>query len=211
MKDMSLYHRMQLESIRAAFEACERLDDRTKAYLRDIALPYMEFRGELDRFNRQYFLDYCKKACFDTKRSACCSYESIIVFFADEVINYLFGGRDDFPVILEKLSSVKPSDYCVYLGEKGCLWTVRPISCAMFFCDNVKKEIFGKFPEAQVLWDELVKKEKSFTWPDRPVLFDLIEEIFIKFGVMTDHMFCHRSPGLLKLKRDHKHNFGKSS
>lgn len=207
MKDMSLYHRTQLESIRSAFEACEKLDDLTRTHLRNLASPYMEFRRELDQFNERYFLSYCRKACFETKRSACCGYESIIVFFADEVINYLFGGKDDFPIILEKLRRVKASDHCVYLGEEGCLWTIRPISCAMFFCDDVKKEVFWNVPEAQTRWNELVRKEKSFTWPDRPVLFDTIEEVFIKIGVMTDHMYCHRSPGLLKLKQDSRHRF----
>lgn len=207
MKDMSYYHRDQLESIRKTFEACERLDEESKNYLRKISIPYMEFRKELQEFNKKYFISYCQKACFENGRSACCGYESIIVFFADEVINYVFGGRDDFPIILEKLNRVKPSDHCVYLGDRGCLWTIRPISCAMFFCDDAKRKVFQVFSEAEKIWRELVKKEKSFTWPDKPVLFDLIEEFFIELGIKTGHMYFHNSPGLLKIKSDNRHNF----
>ncbi|MEJ5300628.1 MAG: hypothetical protein WHS38_06530 [Thermodesulforhabdaceae bacterium] len=200
MKDMSLYHRMQYESINTTFEACQRLAEKDKSILREMASQYMEFRTELQQFTDRYFSSYCKRICFDTKRSACCSYESIIVFFADEVINYLFGGEQNFPHILEKLRNIKPSDHCVYLGDSGCLWTVRPISCAMFFCDDAKKEIFGTFPEAELEWQDFIRREKLFTWPDQPVLFDILEEFFIKRGVNTPHMYCHRSPGLLKIK-----------
>ena len=205
MIDMSPYHRMQYESISIAFEAFQNLTEKDKLFLRDMASQYMEFRRELQQFTDKYFSLYCQKACFDTHRSACCSYESIIVFFADEVINYLFGGERDFPVILDKLRKVKPSDHCVYLGSNGCLWTVRPITCAMFFCDDAKKEIFGKFPEAEIYWQDLLRREKLFTWPDRPVLFDMIEEFFITRGVDTPHMYCHHSPGLLKIKQTSKH------
>lgn len=207
MKEMSRYHKSQMEAIHATFEACEKLDRRSKDLLKDMIFPYMEFRKELQNFNERYFVDYCKRVCFQTARSACCSYESIIVFFADEVINYLFGGRDDFPVILERLNRVVSADRCVYLGKNGCLWTVTPISCAMFFCDDAKKAVFSTFPEAQLKWNELLRREKSFTWPDQPVLFDLIEEFFIKLGINTAHMYCHKSPGLLKVKADNKQKF----
>ncbi|MCX7823223.1 MAG: hypothetical protein N2260_07265 [Syntrophobacterales bacterium] len=207
MKDMSYYHKTQMEAIRIAFEVCEQLDDKSKDYLREMASSYMEFRNELKEFNNKYFYNYCKKSCFETAKSACCSYESIIVFFADEVINYLFGGDKDFPVILKKLQSVKPSQHCVYLGSGGCLWTIIPISCAMFFCNDAKDKIFNSSSQAQAIWNSLLEREKLFTWPDRPVLFDSIEEFFIQRGVSTDHMYCHKSPGLLRLKLNHRNNF----
>ena len=42
------------------------------------------------------------------------------------------------------------------------------------------------------------------TWPDRPVLFDELEKLFIKEGYDSPLMYCHKSPGLLRLKSKSK-------
>ncbi len=200
MDTMSSYNRSHLHAITTTWEACDALHDDELDVLRKLGEPYLRFRHDLDDFTAAYFRPYCEAACFTTRKSACCSYESIIVFFADEVMNYLFGGREDIAPLRAQLEHEGNTSHCVYLSPSGCLWTLRPITCAMFFCDDAKKTIFSRFPHAHIQWDALVIREKEFTWPTQPVLFDEVERFFIERGVTTPHMYFHRSPGLLRVK-----------
>jgi hypothetical protein len=53
-------------------------------------------------------------------------------------------------------------------------------------------------------WQELLLKEKQFTWPDKPILFDDLEELFLQAGLKSPLMYCHLSPGLLRVKAQRK-------
>jgi hypothetical protein len=46
----------------------------------------------------------------------------------------------------------------------------------------------------------LLLKERQFTWPDKPILFDDLEELFVLAGLKSSLMYCHLSPGLLRVK-----------
>ncbi len=88
-----------------------------------------------------------------------------------------------------------------YLGEKGCLWKVKPIVCQMFLCNGSKDQIFSKNPDLKTTWEDLKAKEKNFTWPDRSVLFDDLEKIFMDQGLKSPLMYMHTSPGLMRVKQ----------
>ena len=70
----------------------------------------------------------------------------------------------------------------------------------MFLCENAKDEVFAKTPPAREKWEKLKEREKAFTWPDRPVLFDELERYFIDAGYSSPLMYMHNSPGLLRVK-----------
>jgi len=60
--------------------------------------------------------------------------------------------------------------------------------------------LMDKNPALDARWQELLLKEKEFTWPDKPILFDDLEEIFLKAGLKSPLMYCHLSPGLRRIK-----------
>ena len=93
-------------------------------------------------------------------------------------------------------------DKCIYLGENGCMWVVKPIVCEMFFCNQAKKKIFETDSKIKEKWNELKKCQKNFTWPDKPVLFDKLEDYFMKAGLFSPLMYMHNSPGLLRVKKN---------
>ena len=102
--------------------------------------------------------------------------------------------------IFNKLEQPNRTSHCVFLGESGCIWSLPPISCAMFLCEKAKRSVFDENPYAKAVWDELLRLEKDYTHPTQPVLFDDIESYFILLGVDSPHMYFHQSPGLLHLK-----------
>ena len=81
------------------------------------------------------------------------------------------------------------------------IWNIKPIVCEMFLCDAAQKEVFGKELHVRKRWEELQKQKKSFTWPDRRVLFDSLERYFMDAGFTSPLMYLHNSPGLLRVKQ----------
>ena len=161
----------------------------------------MDFRESLDRFQSEHFGPICRASCYDTGMSACCGFESIFTFFADMVIECLFSSMEEQAAILDVLRKPNRTKRCVYLGDKGCIWRIRPISCAMFVCEDTDNAAFENRPEAKAGWREYRRREREFTYPDRPILFDELEKYFRKLGVESVHMYFHRSPGLMRLKQ----------
>jgi hypothetical protein len=47
----------------------------------------------------------------------------------------------------------------------------------------------------------LRRQEKKYKWPDRPVLFDHLEKVFLDMGYRSSLMHLNLSPGLLRVKR----------
>ncbi|SMC19141.1 hypothetical protein SAMN02746041_00619 [Desulfacinum hydrothermale DSM 13146] len=199
---MSEYNAEQRNSLEAIAAGLARMcKEEVEALHRDIQ-PYLDFRARVDAFQEEYFSRLCAESCFVSGRSACCSFESIITFFADLVIAWLLADEKAKAGILKALESPFRSDRCVYLGPKGCILPLRPVSCALFFCSDAKEEIFFRWPKAKALLETLREEEKKFTWPDRPVLFDHIEAQFLRLGVDSRHMYFHKSPGLLLVKKE---------
>jgi hypothetical protein len=54
------------------------------------------------------------------------------------------------------------------------LWRLKPIVCEMFLCDRAKASVLDKDKALRDLWEGLLLKEKQFTWPDKPILFDAL-------------------------------------
>ena len=148
----------------------------------------------------RYFSGVCTEKCYQNHYSACCGREGITTFFADVVINVFMSPDEEIDRLLQALDLPAISPKCVYLGTSGCLWRIKPMVCEMFLCEPARKTVFEKEPVALKTWEKLRRRGKRYTWPDRPVLFDHLETYFIEKGYYSGLMYCHNSPGLLRLK-----------
>lgn len=201
---MSEYNRDQWEALLMVQHYLEGLPASEIERLRASVGPYLQFRSEVSRFQREFLSEICTQACFTTRQSACCNRDGIATFFADVVINALFSSEEDFNRIKAALVNDPGGFKCVYLGEKGCVWRLKPIVCEMFLCDRAKAAVLEGDRHRDDRWQELLRKEKQFTWPDKPVLFDDLEELFLEAGLKSPLMYCHLSPGLLRVKAQRK-------
>ena len=197
---VSEYHRDQWHSFKAIEKACRGLLHGELEKLQRSLESYLQFRRTLDGFQEQFFGAFCRTTCYESKLSACCGFESIFTFFADQVITFLLSTPEELEALLHKLEKLNHTGRCVYLGESGCIWRVRPISCAMFVCEQAKQHAFSEEPDTEAAWEKLREAEKTYTYPIQPVLFDDLERIFLDLGVDSPHMYFHKSPGLLRVK-----------
>jgi hypothetical protein len=196
----SEYNRDQLASFTAIRDACRRLSEAALRRLLERLQPYLEFRRELEAFQHRYLRQYCRRSCFATGLSACCGFESIITFFADQAITFLIAAAEERHALFDVLEHPGAAGKCVFLGPTGCIWRLPPVTCALFLCDRAKQTVFADDPAAAVLWQGFREGEKRFTHPVQPVLFDELERVFLELGAESPHMYFHSSPGLLRLK-----------
>lgn len=197
---MTPYNKEQHDAITMVAEFVLNLPAAEVQALKGKIGSYLRFREAVDTFLASFFGEVCTQKCYTSDLSACCTREGIITFFADVVINILVSGGA--PVeLLEALEQSDGGTKCVYLGKSGCLWQVAPIVCKMFLCDPARKEVFDQYPEAVTAWEALKQQEKTFRWPDQPVLFDALEQYFLDAGADSPLMYLHNSPGLLRVKR----------
>jgi len=169
--------------------------------LRVSVAEYLSFRRDLDVFLARHFNHICTRNCYTNDKSACCGKDSIITFFAEVVINTLVSTEEELDLLMNVLKQPNKGLKCVYLGAKGCLWCLRPVVCALFLCDPAEAEVFHSNAHLRSQWSHIKDREKTFKWPDRVVLFDDLEKIFITAGYCSPLMYCHTSPGLLRVKR----------
>lgn len=198
---MNDYQSEQLEALSIVREHFEILLDSEKECLRKMIADYLSFREETADFLSAEFGQICTRNCYESRVSACCSKDGIVTFFADTVINVLVSSPDKIAALDTALRRENTGFKCVYLGNEGCLWKVKPIVCEMFLCDQAKSEIFGKKSSCEKKWAELDKRKKHYTWPDKPVLFDALEQYFIDAGYNSPLMYLHNSPGLMRVKK----------
>lgn len=168
--------------------------------LRSMIHAYLEFRQEVAEFQDRVFSSLCTQKCFTSHTSACCGRDGIATFFADILINALMSREEDLDALLNILSQDQGGPKCVYLTGSGCAWQLKPIVCEMFLCQHARDAVLGNDTTLAAQWKGLRKKERQFTWPDRPVLFDALEKMLIEEGYDSPLMYCHKSPGLLRLK-----------
>ncbi len=199
---MSDYQFEQLEALSLVRMHLKALPRGEKNKLRMMATDYLEFRSRVDRFLGTNFGSVCDRTCYQSRLSACCSREGIITFFADVVINLIFSEEADIDGLANALRQEHSGFKCVYLSPHGCRWKIKPIVCQMFLCEPAKARVFRQDPQVESEWIELERQRKKFTWPDRPVLFDLIEKYFIATGCSSSLMYLHQSPGLLRIKKN---------
>ena len=162
--------------------------------------PYLRFRADVADFQVQHFSEICTRKCFTSQSSACCNRDGIATFFADVVINVFLSSDREVDALLDILSQDRGGFKCVYLTGNGCLWRIKPIVCEMFLCKHAKDAILENNDVLRTQWEKLRHREKRYTWPSRPVLFDKLEELFIRAGFDSPLMYFHHSPGLLRVK-----------
>jgi hypothetical protein len=191
--EMSGYNRQQKDALLMVRRHLGDLSPPRREELRESIDPYLAFRREAARFQEEYFSSLCSQKCFSSRTSACCGREGILTFFADVVIN----------VLLSTLDRDRGGWNCVYLDEAGCRWRLKPIVCEMFLCDEAREKVLGGSEDLALQWEDLRQRERLFTRPTQPVLFDDLEHLFIEAGFESPLMYFHRSPGLLRLKARH--------
>jgi hypothetical protein len=198
---MNDYQQEQLDALMIARQGLSRLDAPARQQIDNAIRDYLAFRQAVDGFLQLHFSAVCNRTCYRSRTSACCSKDGIITFFADTVVNALVAAPRQVERLAQALRRNNAGHRCIYLGSHGCLWTVRPVVCAMFLCDRAMRTVFAATPQAEPEWDALRRREKAFKWPDRPVLFDHLEQVFIDMGLRSTLMHLHLSPGLLRIKR----------
>ncbi|MFH1582075.1 MAG: hypothetical protein ABIC39_08450 [Pseudomonadota bacterium] len=198
---MSSYQKEQLDALYMVRRHLSTFSSKQRQQLESEVAGYLGFREEAASFLSTGFSGVCTQKCYNSQLSACCSREGIITFFADVVVNALISQDREIDLLLEVLKEPNNGFKCIYLGEKGCLWRLKPIVCEMFLCEHAKKEVFSENRQLEHKWEELKQREKLYTWPDRRVVFDTLESYFIKEGYSSPLMYLHNSPGLLRVKR----------
>ena len=197
----SEYNRDQLEAIRMVRDHLKDLPSKEIRGLTKMIEPYLQFRTAVADFHKRHLSGICTDKCFTDKTSACCGREGIATFFADVVINILSSPPEKLDIIEQLLLDDGGGFKCVYLTHKGCLWKMKPVVCEMFLCEHAKNCLAEENDSLLNEWKSLREREKDFTWPDRRVLFDELEEFFIHEGYDSPLMYFHKSPGLLKVKK----------
>ena len=198
---MDEYQKEQFDALSMAKEHLAKISAPERLKLNNALADYLLFRDKVNTFLTGHFSQICTKKCYQSKLSACCSREGIITFFADVVINILASEKKEVEALFTILQKPNTGFKCIYLGEQGCMWRVKPIVCEMFLCDQAIKAVFDDKPQAHKEWKSLEQERKLFTWPDRPVLFDKLESIFIDAEYSSSLMYMHNSPGLLRVKK----------
>jgi hypothetical protein len=201
---MNSYQKEQAETLSLVQRHFTTLSAREREELESEVSDYLSFRDEVDAFLFEHFSNVCTIKCYQNKVSACCSREGIITFFGDVVVNALVSSYTEINALMMVLQKHNRGFKCIYLGNHGCMWRVKPIVCEMFLCGLAKKEVFQEKPMAGQLWDELKQRKKRYTWPDRPVLFEVLERYFIDAGYSSPLMYMHNSPGLLRVRKQAK-------
>jgi hypothetical protein len=198
---MDEYQKEQYEAILNVKEHLSSLSEHQWTKLQSVVKNYLEFRERVNTFLDKHFSHVCNQKCYQSKLSACCSREGIITFFADVVINVMVSEKNKIDLLLKILQQPNNSFKCIYLGKQGCMWCVKPIVCEMFLCDQAINSVFHGKPLLQEQWKSFEQERKLFTWPDKPILFDMLEHIFMEAGYHSPLMYMHNSPGLLRLKK----------
>ena len=196
----SEYNQQQKDAIRMVRQHLSHLPVSKLRWLKQRIKSYLQFRKAVQSFQQEHFSDICLEKCFTSSTSACCGREGIITFFADVVINVLLSTDKQIDTLLETLEGDTGGSNCVYLNENGCLWLCKPIVCEMFLCDAAKDSVLGQNQNLAAQWAGFCRRERMYTWPTRPILFDELEAFFLHEGLDSPLMYLHKSPGLLRLK-----------
>jgi len=200
LMNITEYNIEQMEALAMVRDYLRGLPEREIDILKGLIEPYLDFRRTVSRFQHRHLEKICSDKCFISKSSACCNRDGIATFFADVAINCMVSAPHEMDLIEHTISNDEGGFKCVYLSENGCVWRLKPIVCEMFLCDHAKESLSKSGQYLKEEWERLRLEEKSFTWPDSPVLFDRIEDLFLEAGYESPIMYLHKSPGLLRVK-----------
>ena len=198
---MTEYQHEQVEALELVTGYLSGLKPGDMDVLKEKLADYLSFRRDVDIFLSTHFSDICSETCYQSQISACCTREGIITFFADVVVNVVMSDESSIKDLFSVLHLSQEGSKCIYLGEKGCLWAVKPLICEMFLCKKAEDAVLKINPDLQKEWQALKDREKSFRWPDQKVLFDDLEQLFLDAGHTSSLMYLHNSPGLLRVKQ----------
>ena len=198
---MNTYQKEHLDTYRLVMDYLASHPAAERKYLLDLTADYIDFRKRLDEFQQTYIGDLCSGRCFQNNLSACCSRDSIIVYFADVLINCLYSNEDETKSIIKLLQGDNSGHRCIYLAHHGCRWRISPIVCSMFLCEEAETVIRDGTLHVAEQWRAFEAERNLYTWPDRQVLFDDLECRFLDAGLNSPLMHLNSSPGLLALKR----------
>jgi hypothetical protein len=198
---MNDYQSEQLDALSQVLGTLEKISKCERDQLLGDIAPYVAFRREVDQFTDRHFRPLCTSACFQSKRSACCSKDGIVTFWADVVVNACCASTAQIAQLKKVIQDPFFSFKCIYLTPRGCLWTIRPLVCAFFLCDAVQKEVLGVCGNRSEQWNAYKRAAAAFRWPDKPVLFDRLEAVFMAAGCDSSLMYLSKSPGLLMVKK----------
>jgi hypothetical protein len=203
---MNEYQTEQWDALQLAKRLLSRIGAAEIERLKGAILAYLEFRRQVDAFLAAHLGAHCTRSCYTNSRSACCSKDGIIIFWADVAINALCSDEKQLADIERAIERPFHDAKCVFLGPQGCRWQVRPLVCALFICDPAREEVFklGKSVEDQ--WEALQRRAQDFRWPNKPVLFDYLETYFMALGGRSSLMYINSSPGLMRIKRQTGHS-----
>ncbi len=199
---MNAYQKEQLDALRMIRQILKGLSGSEFSFLKMEIADYITFRADVAVFMEKHFQEICTEKCYYSKLSACCSKDGIIAFFADVVINALSAANDDLDRLEFAIQNPANAFKCIFLSETGCLWKVKPIVCEMFLCDEAENRAFKDGPETRKQWEAYKELKKDYTWPDKPVLFEKLESLFIEKGCSSTLMYIHNSPGLMRIKKN---------
>ena len=197
---MNSYQKEQTETLNMVYRHLKTISVPERQRLLSQISDYLLFRDAVDAFFGEHFENLCTQKCYQSKISACCSREGIITFFGDVVVNVLVSNKTEIKALARVLNKPNDGFKCIYLGGHGCMWRIKPIICEMFLCDSAKESVFKEKPLTNKLWMEFKQREKHYRWPDRPVLFDDLENYFMAAGYSSPLMYINNSPGLLRVK-----------
>jgi hypothetical protein len=198
---MTEYQHEQMEALKLVTEHLSGLKAADIDALKGKLADYLCFRRDVDTFLSTHFSDICTETCYQSRISACCTREGIITFFADVVVNVIMSDETAIQALFSALNAPYEGSKCIYLGEKGCLWQVKPLVCEMFLCHKAEDAQLKINQDLQSEWHALKKREKTFRWPDQIVLFDELEQLFLDTGHSSPLMYLHNSPGLVRVKK----------
>jgi hypothetical protein len=209
-KEMNPNELEQIDANRILTNALRGLSEAQHDYLKRSISDYLKFRQTVAAFLTRHFQQMCTQKCFQSRLSACCTRDGIVIFWADLVVNALISSAKQLSQLQRMLhDNNAQTNKCIYLDPAGCCWQIKPIVCEMFLCRAAEEKILQPSPQLSRQWSALQRQRKRFTWPDRVVLFDSLEKWFIDRGIEAPLMHCHQSPGLLRVKRladEHRHD-----
>lgn len=200
-ESMNTYQKEHRDTFRLVMAYLDAHSAAERNYLFNLSKAYVDFRRKLEIFQQAHVAEFCAAKCYQSRLSACCSRDSIVVYFADVVVNCLHSGVSAIDRMVKVLQGSNHGHRCIYLTPAGCRWRISPIVCAMFLCDEAESCMRDDSVSVAEQWLAFEKERRKFTWPDRPVLFDALEGRFLDAGLSSPLMHLNSSPGLLALKR----------
>lgn len=197
---MNAYQTEQRDALRMVRDRLAAMATSENEQLRAGIADYLDFRSRVAAFLDRHFSHICTEKCYNNRLSACCSKDGIIAFFGDVVVNALVSDHSHLDHLDRAIQQPEVENKCIFLSGSGCLWTIKPIVCEMFLCDEAEQRVFDGNAEAEQQWEGFKAEKKHFTWPDKVVLFEWLESCFMKKGCASPLMYIHHSPGLLRVK-----------